>query len=226
MSTKVVTLRMENKPDLIPAFFCVPDITGFTRFVATADITFAKEVIPALLRKLIDANILKMSVAEIEGDAVFFYRTGRLPSLNRVAEQCRLFYTTFLDFMSALEKSDPDSHDKYVADQLGLKVIIHYGLISSANIKGRTKLLGEDVIIAHKLLKNNVQEDNYILFTDKYLNKIKDPKKFRTWFHGEELIAGREEYEYIGEVGYHYISLEQMRTGNELPALMTQRKIS
>jgi len=226
MSTKVVTLRMENKPDLIPAFFCVPDITGFTRFVATADITFAKEVIPALLRKLIDANILKMSVAEIEGDAVFFYRTGRLPSLNRVAEQCRLFYTTFLDFMSALEKSDPDSHDKYVADQLGLKVIIHYGLISSANIKGRTKLLGEDVIIAHKLLKNNVQEDNYILFTDKYLNKIKDPKKFRTWFHGEELIAGREEYEYIGEVGYHYISLEQMRAGNELPALMTQRKIS
>lgn len=226
MSSKVVTLRMENKPDLIPAFFCVPDITGFTRFVATADITFAKEVIPALLRKLIDANILKMSVAEIEGDAVFFYKTGRLPSLNRVAEQCRIFYTTFLEFMSALEKSDPDSHDKYVADQLGLKIIIHYGQISSANIKGRTKLLGEDVIITHKLLKNNVREDNYLLFTDKYLNKIKDPKKLRTWFHGEELIAGKEEYEYIGEVSYHYISLEKMRTGQEEPVLMTQRKIS
>lgn len=226
MSSKVVTLRMENKPDLIPAFFCVPDITGFTRFVATADITFAKEVIPALLRKLIDANILKMSVAEIEGDAVFFYKTGRLPSFNRVAEQCRLFYSTFLDFMSALEKSDPDSHDKYVADQLGLKIIIHYGQISSANIKGRTKLLGEDVIITHKLLKNNVSEDNYLLFTDKYLNKIKDPKKLRTWFHDEKLIAGKEDYEYIGEVSYHYISLEKMRTANEEPVLMTQRKIS
>jgi hypothetical protein len=214
---------MDSKNDLKPVFFCVPDITGFTRFVATADITFAKEVIPALLRRLIEANLLKMSVAEIEGDAIFFYKTGRLPSVKRVAEQCKLFYRTFLDFMDALEKSDPDSHQKYVADQLGLKVIIHYGAISCANIKGRTKLLGEDVIIAHKVLKNSIAEDNYILFTDKYLKKIKEPEKLNSWFDGEQLIAGSEEFEYIGEVTYHYISLEKIR---RTPEIMIQRKIS
>ncbi len=226
MASKVVTLRMDNKNDLIPAFFCVPDLTGFTRFVASADITFAKEVIPALLRRLIEANLLKMNVAEIEGDAIFFYKTGRLPSVKRVAEQCKLFYKTFLDFMDSLEKIDPDGHEKYVADQLGLKVVIHYGQISSANIKGRTKLLGEDVIITHKLLKNAIREDNYVLFTDKYLRKIRDPKKLNSWFHGDQLTPGKEVYEYIGEVDYHYISLENVRRNQEEPEFIIQRKIS
>lgn len=201
---------MENN-DLVPAFFCVPDITGFTRFIATADINFTKEVIPALLRRLIDANILKMKVGEIEGDAIFFYKTGRLPAVSRVAEQCKVIYKTFSDFIQSIANTDPDNFEKYLANsQLGLKIIIHYGNISVANIKGRTKLLGPDVIIAHKLLKNNIEEYNYVLLTDKYLAKIKDKTKLREWFHWEELRTGSELYEYIGEVCYHYISLDEM----------------
>jgi hypothetical protein len=202
---------MENKDGLEAAFFCVPDITGFTKFIATTDISFSREIIPALLRKLIECNTLKMKIGEIEGDAIFFYKTGRLPSVSRVAAQCKALYKTFSDFISSVKEDDPENYERYLANsQLGLKIIIHFGHISIANIKGRTKLLGEDVIIAHKLLKNKVEDYNYILLTDRYLSKIKDRKNLQRWFHWEELRTGCESYDYIGEVGYRYITLDEM----------------
>ena len=221
---------MENKDGLECAFFCVPDITGFTKFIATADINFTKDVIPALLRKLINSNILKMKIGEIEGDAIFFYKTGRLPSVSKVAEQCKSLYKTFSDFISSFQQNDPENYNLYLADsQLGLKIIIHYGHISIANIKGRIKLLGEDVIIAHKLLKNGIYDFNYILLTDKYLSKIRDKQKLEQWFHWQELHVGSETYEHIGEVGYCYITLDEMEFMDDvdLPlALKPNKKIT
>jgi len=219
---------MENKDGLTPVFFCVPDITGFTKFIATSDINFSKEVIPALLRRLIEANILKMNVAEIEGDAIFFYKTGRLPAVNRVAEQCKRLYKTFSDFLARLEQEDPENYKKYLGDnQLGLKIVIHWGRISLANIKGRTKLLGEDVIVAHKLLKNGIYELNYILLTEKYLAKVRNKQKLAQWFHWEEIHPGKEVYDYIGEVPYKYITLDEMPFMDdvELVPLMKTKKI-
>ena len=221
---------MEDKNGLEPAFFCVPDITGFTKFIATADIKFTKNLIPALLRKLIDTNILKMKIGEIEGDAIFFYKTGRLPSVGKVAEQCKIIYQTFTDFVSSVEQSDPDNYNLFLADnQLGLKIIIHYGHISTANIKGRIKLLGTDVIIAHKLLKNAIVDYNYILLTDKYLSKIKDRQNLEQWFHWEKLRTGMEVYEFMGEVGYRYITLDDMSFISDLTLaqeLSSNKKIS
>jgi len=219
---------MEDKNGLEPAFFCVPDITGFTKFISTADINFTKSLIPALLRKLIDSNILKMKIGEIEGDAIFFYKTGRLPAVGKVAEQCKNLYQTFSDFISSIEQNDPVNYNLYLADsQLGLKIIIHYGHISTANIKGRIKLLGEDVIIAHKLLKNGIEDYNYILLTEKYLSKIKDRQNLEQWFHWEKLRTGMETYEYLGEVGYRYISLDEMEFMVDVklsPALRSNKK--
>lgn len=202
---------MKNKEGLESAFFCVPDITGFTKFIATTDIAFSREVIPSLLRKLIDCNVLKMKIGEIEGDAIFFYKTGRLPAVGRVAAQCTALYTTFSDFIRSIKENDPENYEKYLADsQLGLKIIIHYGQISLHNIKGRIKLLGQDVIISHKLLKNKIPDYNYILLTDKYLSKIKDRDNLQQWFHWEKLRSGMESYEFIGDVGYRFITLDEM----------------
>jgi hypothetical protein len=194
-----------------PAFFCVPDITGFTKLIANADINFTKEIIPAVLRKLIDNNILKMSVAEIEGDAIFFYLTGRLPTINLVARQCKLFYDTFFNYIESLKTADEENYNKHLADgQLGLKIIIHYGKVNTSYIKGRTKLIGRDVIIVHKLLKNSVQENEYVLFTENYLKRIK-LNKANTTFDWKNLKKGKEVYEFIGTVKYRYIKMDTIK---------------
>ncbi len=197
---------MDQDDKLIPSFFCVPDITGFTKLIASADINFTKEIIPAILRKLINANILKMTVAEIEGDAVFFYHTGRVPTINRVIEQCKLFYSAFSDYLESLKISDEENYNKHLAHgELGLKIILHYGKISSSNIKGRTKLIGQDIIIVHKLLKNDIPEGEYILFSEDYLKRVNlDTVKLLDL---KKLKKGQQIYEYIGPVNYRYIKI-------------------
>ena len=102
---------MDNK-STVPVFFCIPDLTGFTKFMTSTESDFANKVITVLLSKLISANILAMSVAEIEGDAVFFYRKGRLPAVNKVAQQCKLIFETFNEVICSFKENDPEKHKK------------------------------------------------------------------------------------------------------------------
>jgi hypothetical protein len=198
---------MDQSAELLPAFFCIPDITGFTKLIATADISFSKEIVPNILRKMIDTNALKMSVAEIEGDAVFFYRTGRLPAFNKLLHQCDLLYNAFREYIESVKKTDEENFNKHLAHgELGLKIIVHYGKISTSNIKGRTKLIGQDVIIAHKLLKNNIDEREYILFTEQYLKRV-NLAAVEPLLHLRDLKKGMEVYDYIGSVKYRYVSV-------------------
>ena len=199
---------MEKNEDIQGAFFCVPDITGFTKFIATSDLSFSSSFIPGLLRRLVNANIINLNVGEIEGDAIFFYRTGRLPSVSMVAKQCSRLFQTFHNYLKSVEKDDPENFARHLADgQMGLKIIIHYGEIMAANIKGRTKLIGQNVIIAHKLLKNGIKEGEYILMTEDYLSKVKG-KDIRQWFPWGDVKEGSETYEYLGEIKYSYIPFE------------------
>ena len=82
---------------------------------------------------------------------------------------------------------------------MGLKVILHHGKVGTSNIKGRTKLIGQDVIIVHKLLKNNVHEDEYILLSESYLSKIRnhDPAYYFDW---AKLKEGTETNEFISRI--------------------------
>jgi hypothetical protein len=193
---------MTQCDDLRPSFFCVPDITGFTRLVATADIEFCKEVIPGLLRRLIDANMLNMHVGEVEGDAIFFYKLGRLPSAARIKEQCYRFYQRFYAHIRHFEKTHPGEYQKHLANgQIGLKIIIHYGCAITANIKGRTKLIGRDIIITHRLLKNSVNLNDYVLLTSDYLKRT-EHETAGSFFGLENSREGSETYDYLGEISY------------------------
>ena len=218
---------MEKNEDIQAAFFCVPDITGFTKFIATSELSFSSNFIPGLLRRLVNANVINLNVGEIEGDAIFFYRTGRLPSISMVAKQCSLLFQTFHNFLKTIEKEDPVNFQKHLADgQMGLKIIIHYGDIMPANIKGRTKLIGQNVIIAHKLLKNGIQAGEYVLLTQNYLDKVKGKGKDITqWFPWGELQEGSETYEYLGEIKYSYIPFEISEVfANEPVSVMSNKK--
>lgn len=206
-----------EKKSAIPVFFCIPDITGFTKFItSTEDPEFANQVISDVLNRTTKANLLNMSIAEIEGDAVFFYKTGRLPAINKVAKQCQLIYDTFTTTIQEYQQSSPELYEKYLSkNQLGIKIVIHHGAISLTEIDGRTKLMGEDVILVHKLLKNSIAEPCYILLTDNYLDKVKDKKTIKTWFHWENLKRGKDKYDHFGLTQYSYISLVDCKTASK-----------
>ena len=60
--------------------FFIPDLGGFTKFVAETEVQHSQHIIQELLEILVDANSLGMKVSEFEGDAVLFYRNDGAPA--------------------------------------------------------------------------------------------------------------------------------------------------
>jgi hypothetical protein len=96
------------------------------------------------------------------------------------------------------------------APGLSLKFITHYGQINEVKIHNFTKILGSDVILAHRLLKNNIPMHEYLLLTNKYMNDSdKEKIKKETWMEFQKTV---EEYENFGQVESHYIPLTPLIT--------------
>ncbi|MEO0877629.1 MAG: DUF2652 domain-containing protein, partial [Bacteroidota bacterium] len=82
----------------------LPDISGFTEFVQNTEVEHSQHVIAELLEILIDANTIGLELAEIEGDALFFYKEEQVPTLEEFLEQVELMYTAFYSHLKLLEK--------------------------------------------------------------------------------------------------------------------------
>ena len=185
---------------------CIPDISGFTQFMSETDSDLSSKIIPALLNKIIYSNEIGLKVSEIEGDAVLFYRTGKPPALKTLINQCIHFYKEFYKQLNALKETHTNSGYK-IPEILGLKIILHFGHeIDTAQIGKHIKLIGEDVIIAHKLLKNKVPKDEYLLISENLLKQYKLNDLDNKLYWGE-LKKGKNVYEHLGEINYTYIDL-------------------
>ena len=198
-----------------PALICIPDISGFTQFMREANFELTSQVIPALLNEIIYANTLDLKVSEIEGDAVLFFRKGELPDLASLIEQCKIFYTDFYKRILKLHKKHQSEEDAItIPEILGLKIILHYGEeIAMVPIGNRIKLMGEDVITAHRLLKNNIKVDEYILISEQLFEHFPEEafKKYCDWAPLEKQSI---EVEHLGTLNYRYIDLNPLKNIN------------
>lgn len=194
-----------------PTLLCIPDISGFTEYMRNADIEISSQVIPALLNEIIYSNEINLKVSEIEGDAILFFRRGDLPSFEDLVDQCKLFYTQFYERMEVLlKKFKGDKDEINFPEILGLKIVLHYGNeIGMVPIGNHIKLMGEDVITAHRLLKNNVPIDEYLLISDDLLSHFKK-NNIKEEFDWCQLKPGELEVEHLGTLKYHYINLKPL----------------
>lgn len=187
---------------------CIPDISGFTKFMSETETELSSKVIPALLNKIIYSNKIGLKVSEIEGDAVLFYKIKTLPSLKELINQCTYFYKEFYKQINILKETLKNEYDAYkIPETLGLKIILHYGHeIETVQIGKHIKLMGEDVIVAHKLLKNEVPKDEYLLISENLLSQY-NMKELSNKIYWDKLKSGKNIYEHLGEINYTYIDL-------------------
>ena len=143
----------------------IADISGFTEFVHSTDILSGKQITCELRSAVMGQNELQLDIAEVEGDAILFYRYGQAPSLHELVQQYKLMVTAFEMKRDKLQDRFSQSLD------LSLKVIAHYGPMTQYKIDRFTKLYGEVLVEAHRLLKNSIKSDSYLLLTDSLLEK-------------------------------------------------------
>lgn len=151
----------------------IPDISGFTEFVETTEAAHSQHVIAELLEILIKANQLDLQLAEVEGDALFFYKEEEIPSQERLLAQIEHLFTAFHSHLKLLEKHRIcPCNACATAPNLELKVIVHSGELQFLEVQGKHKPFGPVVIEAHRLLKNSVESNNYVLFSDALKQEI------------------------------------------------------
>lgn len=141
----------------------IADISGFTKFVRETEVMEGSKITRILLSSIMDSNILHLEVCEIEGDAIFFYKYGELPSVCSILKQ----YELMLDNFNAKLRKIKVHYKKRL--ELSLKVIVHVGTMTEYNIGNFKKLYGESVIEAHRLLKNPIRSKSYVLLTEELI---------------------------------------------------------
>jgi class 3 adenylate cyclase len=197
------------EPSSRPTLLFIPDISGFTRFVTDTEITHSQHIIEELLEVLIDANDIDLEISEIEGDAILFYRYDKEPTTAEILGQVR---TMFLQFHAHVKKFETQRICNCGAcnttHSLQLKFIVHYGETTLKNVKHFSKLFGSDVIVAHRLMKNNIPLKEYLLLTRPVIASSPDwgTGSVSAWASFE---SSSEEYD-TGSIDYAFIPLEPL----------------
>ncbi len=145
----------------------IPDISGYTKFIQSTEIEHAEHVIAEILEILIAANTEGLELAEIEGDALFFYKEGVLPSKEKLLGQIETMFTAFYGHLEMLKKNRICTCNACAtAPELQLKIVAHCGEIQFIKVQGSRKPFGNSVIQAHRLLKNSIDSDNYVVLSE------------------------------------------------------------
>lgn len=184
----------------------LPDISGFTEFVQNTEVEHSQHVIAELLEILIEANTLELELAEIEGDALFFYKEEELPSLEDLMQQIETMYTAFYTHLRRLEKHRIcPCNACAMAPKLELKIIAHSGEIQFITVHNNRKPFGTQVIEAHRLMKNTVPSDNYILLSEDLCGEV----GLKVGPHGEQYEFVEAKNHYDGrDVCYLYATID------------------
>lgn len=158
----------------------LPDISGFTEFVQTTEVGHSQHVISELLEILIQANTLNFELAEIEGDALFLYKE-EIPSLEQILALVETMFTAFYSHLKLLEKNRIcPCKACSSAPNLQLKIIAHCGNLQFITVQSKRKPFGVEVIEVHRLMKNSVKSDNYVLFSKDLTNEIELPNNYQS----------------------------------------------
>src|SRR5690349_7486376 len=153
------------------ALLLIADIGGYTAYMRTHRMSLAHaEVNTArMLEAVIDAAG-DFELIEIEGDAAFLSKradsldaaataavlTTAVGGMHRAFHRERQYVVANLCPCDACEQ----------ANNLTLKFVAHVGEVATQTIRDRRKLVGIDVILVHRLLKNTVQAPEYVLFSE------------------------------------------------------------
>lgn len=188
----------------------IPDITGFTKFVNETEVIHSQHIISELLEILIKSNELKMKVSEIEGDAVLFYKLNDVPSILALLQQAERMFLNFHNHLKEYEvRRICNCGACTSASSLSIKVIAHQGEIGFTKVQNVSKPFGKELVLSHRLLKNEAKGKEYMLLSDTFDNQLNDELiNLPSWV---KTYKASSNYSNIGEVHYQYIPLTTLR---------------
>ncbi len=178
----------------------IADITGYTMYLTQSELDHAQDILSTLLQIIVKSIHPPLVISRLAGDAVVSYGLRDHPIQGQTFLE--MIENIYVAFQKAIEKMVLNNHCQCNAcrniSKLDLKFFVHCGSFGRQTIGNYEELVGSDVNMIHRLLKNHVTEKTgltaYTLYTGAALSSIgEDELK-------QSLIPLVESYEHLGEV--------------------------
>src|SRR4051795_13414866 len=181
------------------ACFLIADISGTTGYLADVELDHAQDILADLIGAVVTALRPGFKLAKLEGDAAFTFALGETVDGSMLLDTIERCYFGFRRRRRDVRQATSCECNACARiPDLDLKFVIHHGVAIHHAVAGRKELAGSDVIVVHRLLKNDVKEQfdlgAYALFSQASLDAAGlDPVALAMLPHAET-------YEHIGGV--------------------------
>jgi uncharacterized protein YndB with AHSA1/START domain len=185
--------------DARPTCFLIADISGYTGYLADVELDHAQDILADLVGAVVTALRPNFRLAKLEGDAAFTYMIGEAVDGTMLLDTIERCYFGFRRRRRDVRQATSCECNACARiPDLDLKFVVHHGVAILQKVAGRQELLGSDVIVAHRLLKNEVVDqlgiDAYALISQACIEASDlDPAALG-------MVAHTETYERIGDV--------------------------
>ena len=151
------------------------DISGYTDFIRQNKETLAHahEAVSQLLESIVEGADFPLVLNKFEGDAAFLYADTHGDDARAARDVAAQVFTLFPAFhakvaeLAAARDACPCGACQNIRN-LRLKAIAHVGEAAFRKIRQFEELAGEDVILVHRLLKNSIPANEYVLLTERF----------------------------------------------------------
>lgn len=182
-----------------PATFLIADISGYTSYLVGVEIDHAQDILADLMGAVVGALRPAFRLAKLEGDAAFTFSPAERVDGTALLDAIERSYFGFRRRRRDVRQATTCHCNACIRiPDLDLKFVVHHGSAIRQKVMGREELLGADVIVVHRLLKNEVKGQlgmpAYALLTQATLDRAGlDPD-------GLGMRPYDDTYEGIGEV--------------------------
>lgn len=157
------------------------DLSGYTSFVKMHNISIlhAEWAISELMKSIAKEFSFPVKLNKLEGDAAVFFAPvhdgNEMEVIKQVMRQSIKAFREFKYRRDYIVKSNICFCGACPGLQaVKLKSIFHLGEVVVKKLLNLEELAGDDIIIAHRLLKNTINFDEYFLMTEKFYEYAKN----------------------------------------------------
>tara|TARA_Y100001968_G_C19315670_1_gene696532 strand:- start:361 stop:1101 length:741 start_codon:yes stop_codon:yes gene_type:complete len=161
-------------------FIVLVDISGYTNFISSHNIdssknkklslgqAHAEHIISDLLEKVINELDGVLTVNKLQGDAALFYGISddHKNLSDKIINKLQNSFEVFNQRLSEIKFCEACTCGTCAdVGNLKLKSFVHFGDFLIKKINQFKEIAGQDVILAHRLMKNSIGVSEYMLFT-------------------------------------------------------------
>ena len=191
-----------------PVCLLIADISGYTEYLSTVEIDHAQDILADLIGTVVTSLRPQFRLAKLEGDAAFCFAPAENVDGSMLLDTIEHCYFSFRRRRRDVRQATScECNACNRIPDLNLKFVAHHGLALRQRMAGREELLGSDVIVVHRLLKNDIVEKMgipaYVALSDQLVQRMAiDPLELH-------MVKHSETYDHIGEIKIWVHDLER-----------------